>query len=120
MARVSRAGVQSFTIDSNPYDVADSVTWEPNGLVKTTLEGMTSVPGFSSSLKAGKITASIYDDGIISVSDFLNMSEVDVVLILRNGKTVVGRSMWLVGEVAVDLKAGTMTLSFEGPDVTER
>jgi hypothetical protein len=120
MARLPRAGVSAFTVDGIPYDIADAVSWTPNALVKSTLVGMTGVHGFSAEPQQGKISTTIRDDSGISSTDFLNMTDVVVVVNTRSGKQVIGNSMWVTGAVATDLAAGTFAVEFEGPDVTER
>jgi hypothetical protein len=66
-----------------------------------------------------KISVTIRDAGGITISDFAAMNDVTVVIVCRNGKSILGNDMWQVGEIEVDTKEATFKLEFEGGDVSE-
>ena len=114
------AGVAYVTIDGRAHSIVGQGTYRPSTSKRETLKGQDGVHGYSEMPEAGMIKWQGRDSGSISIKDLNEVSNATVVLELANGKTVVGRNMWRVGEpVEVNTEDATFEVAFESPDVTE-
>ncbi len=113
------AGIVSLSIDGETFLVAGDAKYQPSGFKRETLTGQDRVHGFSEMPRAGKISMTLRDRGTLSVTKVASMRDSTVVLGLANGKTIVGRNMWNVGDQEVDTKEGTVDIEFEGVSVVE-
>lgn len=115
------AGVASVTIDGTPYSIVGEGTYRPHGAKRETLTGQDGVHGYSEMPIAGTIRWRGRDSGSMSITALSNAANVTVVLALANGKTVIGRNMWRVGEgpIEVNTEEGSFEVAFEGPEVVE-
>lgn len=113
------AGIASLTIDGVNYLVAGDLKYQVSGRKRETLEGQDSIHGFSEKPRAGKISMSLRDSGGLTVADVQAMTNSTIVAELANGKTVVGRNMWNVGDQEVDTTEGKFDAEFEGKSVVE-
>jgi hypothetical protein len=115
------AGSLSATIDGKAYNVSGEATYRPSGDKRETLTGQDGVHGFSAMPQPGKIAFKGRDASTVSIGALSNAFDATVVLSLANGKVVIGRNMWRVGEAAIEVNTedGTFAVEFEGPEVTE-
>jgi hypothetical protein len=114
------AGTASVTIDGSSYDISGEGTYRPSVSSRETLLGQNGVHGYKEMPQAGKISWKGRDSGGISIAALNNAVDATVVLVLANGKTIVGRNMWRAGDpIEVNSEDATFEVNFEGPDVTE-
>jgi hypothetical protein len=112
-------GTAWITIDGKNVLLEGALSYQIDGVDRTTLVGQDRVHGFSEKPLPGKIKACIRDSGGLSLSDFNRMRNVTVQLELNNGKNVIGRNMWTVGIQEVDTGESKFNLEFEGMEVEE-
>ncbi len=115
------AGVASVTINGNAYSIAGEGVYRPSGSKRETLMGQDGIHGYSEMPQPGKISWKGRDSGAVSISALSEASDATVVLSLANGKTVIGRNMWRIGEGAIEVNTedASFEVVFEGPDVAE-
>jgi hypothetical protein len=114
------AGITGLTIDGTAYMVVSDVTWSPARVKRETLVGLDSVHGFSEVPIQGYIEATLRDSSAISVGAFNQMSCVEVLVTLANGKVVGGSNMWNTSALEVRAAEGTFQVRFDGADVSEQ
>lgn len=114
------AGQASVTIDGRSSLIVGEGTYRPSTSKRETLLGQDGVHGYSQMPQAGMIKWKGRDMGSLSVKDLNEATNVTVVLVLANGKNVVGRNMWRVGDpVEVNTEDGSFEVQFESADVSE-
>ena len=113
------AGITGLTIDGTPYMVVSDVTWSPMRFRRETLAGLDAIHGFSEVPVQGYVEATLRDAGDLSVQSFNDMTCVEVLVSLANGKVVGGANMWCVSVLEVRAAEGTFQVRFDGVDVSE-
>lgn len=114
------AGITFITIDGIAYDVVSDVTWSPSVIKRESLIGLSGVDGYSELPLAGYITATIRDNGGITVKDFNDMVASTIQIEQANGKIIIGTGMWSVEANEVKSAEGTFNVRFESDDVMEQ
>ena len=109
-----RAGAASITIDGNNRDLKGELKYDPTSFKNERVGGQSGMFGHKRMPKDGYISAKIMDDGTLTVRDFQEMTDVTVVAVLANGKTVSGAGLCQTGEIEVDTEEGTFDVKFEG------
>jgi hypothetical protein len=113
------AGTATLTIDGQPYDVVSDAAYSVSTVKRETQKGQSRVEGYSEMPQEGYISATIRDNGGMTVKSFNQMTNSTVVLQLANGKTVYGAGMWNTEASEVKTQEATFSLKFESDDVTE-
>jgi hypothetical protein len=113
------AGITGLTIDGTAYMVVSDVTWSPVHWRRETLAGLDSIHGYSEVPLQGYIEATLRDAGDLSVGSFNDMTCVEILITLANGKIVGGANMWCVSALEVRAAEGTFQVRFDGTDVSE-
>lgn len=114
------AGTASVTIDGAAYSIVGQGSYRPSTSKRETLMGQDGVHGYSEMPQPGKISWQGRDMGTLSIAALNQAANVAVVLTLANGKTVIGRNMWRVGDpIEVNSEDATFSVEFEGADVRE-
>jgi hypothetical protein len=101
------------------YPVVSDVTYSVADRSRTTLGGMDRVHGYSETIRAGFIAATLRDEAGTSLAGFQEMTNVAVSLETASGKRVEGYGMWTVEAAEASLAEGTFTVRFEGEDVRD-
>ena len=109
-----RAGVASLEINGEVVDVAGELVYDATYIKREMLLGQSGIQGFSEMPKTGMMSASIRDAGTLSVAGFMQMTNVPVVAVLANGKTVFGDNLTCIEVSEVATAEGTFTVRFEG------
>jgi len=117
-AQSRRAGLASLTIDGEAVDVAGDLTYDATSVTREPLLGQSGPQGYSEMPKYGSMSASIRDAGSLSVANFMAMTDVAVVAVLANGKTVYGSDMTCYEVSEVRTAEASFTVTFRGA-VTE-
>ncbi|WP_242183084.1 phage tail tube protein [Sphingomonas sp. CARO-RG-8B-R24-01] len=114
------AGTCYLTLDGKSVSLVGEFAYRPTQTTNETLKGMDGIHGFKSSPEAGMIKGKLRDTGAISIQDLGNAVNITVVAVLANGKTIVGRNMWRVGEpLEADADDATVSVQWESADVRE-
>ncbi len=114
-----RAGVASAEINGEAVDVAGDLTYSPYSVKREMLIGQSGVQGYSEMPVTGFISMRVRDSGMMSVAAFMSMTDVPVVAVLANGKSVYGNNMTCTEASEVATAEATFSVKFEGTDVTE-
>lgn len=109
------AGVASMMIDGVAYSLAGDFTYSTASVSRETLKGLDGVHGYKEMPRQPFISATLRDGQGVTVDNFTNMTNVTLSIQLANGKLIIGRNMWTVGEGAeVKSEEGTFEVRFEG------
>ena len=111
-----RAGVVTLTIDNTTYDVAGDCSYNPSLVTRETLKGQSGVQGYSEMPNAPHIAFKLRDSGGLKISAVNGLTNSTVTAGLANGKTVIGRNMWQVGDLDVGTQEAVTDVRFEGFD----
>ncbi|MGZ3272377.1 MAG: phage tail tube protein [Caulobacteraceae bacterium] len=114
------AGVAYLSVDGVSYALRGELTYTVSSSNRESVTGQDSVHGFSEKPMPGSIGGKFTDTGSVSVKSLADMTNVTVVADLANGKLIVGRNMWRVGEPPeVNTEDGSFSIKWESADVTE-
>jgi hypothetical protein len=111
------AGIGTVAIDGTLYNISD-VTYSPSVIEYEWLMGYNGPHGRKATYIPGFIAFKVRDDSTISVNDFQNMTNSEVIVNLANGKTATGHSMCCMKAVEVDANEAEFDVRFEGPSVS--
>ena len=109
-----RAGVASLEIAGEVVDVAGDLAYDATFVKREMLLGQSGVQGYSEMPKTGFISASIRDAGTLSQARLFSMTNVPVIAVLANGKTVYGDSLTCTECSEVKAAEATFDVKFEG------
>ena len=113
-------GVASFTIDGTAYMLVGDLKYSVSTQERETLTGMDSgYHGYSEKPGFGHIECTLRDNSVVRTATFYNMTNVTVVAITANGKSVSGQGMTCMKAIEVDTADGKFSVRFEGPLVAE-
>lgn len=113
------AGVIAATINGDSWDAAGDVEYSPSTVARETLKGQSRVEGYSEMPQQGYISMNLRDRSDETVFGLNQSTDVQIILQLANGKTVVGSDMWQVGEIGVRTQEATFSIRFESDSVVE-
>ena len=88
------AGTAYLSVDGQTIPLVGDFEYDPSLVERETMPGMDGVHGYSEKPVGSIIKATIRDSGGLLVSDLNGMTNVNIVCLLANGKTVNGRNMW--------------------------
>lgn len=116
------AGTAFFSVDGVSYAIIGDWSYRVSGAKRETVRGLDGIHGYKETPSEGQIKGKIRDGQSVSLTALNGMTNVTLTLELANGKTVIGRNMWQVGDegapsVAVD--DAEIDVTFEGRDVQD-
>ena len=118
MAKRPIAGTASLTVDGVPYNITAS-DYRVSAPKKETAKGQTMVEGYTEKPMEGFISATVRLQPPQQSADLLNASGSTVVLVRTSGQTIYGYDMWQTEDGGTNTEDGTMSIKFEGAEVTE-
>lgn len=92
------AGIATITVDGQNYRLRGNFKYSACKVKRETIAGQDGIHGYSEMPVAGFIEADLSDMGGLKVVSLNGMTNVTVVAELANGKQVIGRNMWQVGD----------------------
>lgn len=114
------AGTAFITINGVSFSISGEAAYRVSGTTRETLTGQDGVHGYSEKPTAGRISFKGRDASNVQIGQLNEETNQTVVLVLANGKTVVGRNMWRVGDpIEVNTEDATFPCDWEGTDVKE-
>ena len=113
------AGTASINADGQNFALVGDFTYKLSGVDRETIGGLDGIHGFKGTIKEGEIKAKIRNMGGLSVGAIGAMENVTVIAQLVNGKTVVGRNMWVTERPPVDGGEATVDVTWQSADVVE-
>lgn len=116
------AGTAFFTAGGTRYALVGEASYRVSTPKRETKTGLDGVHGVKETPSAGQIKVKIRDGSAVSLTALGQMIDETIMLELINGKTVIGRNMWFVGDEggpSADADEAEIELTFEGPDVQD-
>jgi hypothetical protein len=114
------AGTAYLAVDGMSFPLVGDLLYSVSAVSRETVKGMDGVHGYKEAPTAGYIEATIRNTSTLEVAAFNAQTNVTVTVQLANGKMVVGRNMWTVGDAEeVNAAEGTLKVRWEGMKVTE-
>lgn len=114
------AGTAQITVDGVTYQLEGAAKYSPSTIKREALNGMDGFHGWKETPICGSISISVRDSGDMTVGDFNLLRNSTVVLVLANGKVVMGRNMGTTDSQEVEAEDAKFELKFEGPEVSEQ
>lgn len=108
------AGTAYVTVDGVPQQLIGSLEYSSATVTRETESGQDGVHGFSEKPKPSYIAGTFRDNGKVSLEQINAMDNVTVDVRLNNGKRVIGRNMWTVGELTSKTEKGEIEIRWEG------
>lgn len=121
MPQIGRlAGIASFFIDGTAYQAASDLEYQPTAFKREPLIGLDgTLQGYTETGEPPFISVMLRDSGSLTVGDLYDMTNVQVLAQLANGKSVSGYSMTVMEAISVKNADATFSVKFIGPEVTE-
>jgi predicted heme/steroid binding protein len=113
------AGKIYFKVDGHQYHATGSFSYGLGGSKKETMSTSDHEHFFKEKAKVPFIEGEIIDKNTIDVATFLELDGVTVTAELANGKSIVLRDAWQVGEGDVNGEEGKIPFRFEGKSAEE-
>lgn len=113
------AGIVSFTIDSDTWDVVGDAEYGTSNIARETMKGQSRVEGFSEMPTQGYISAKLRDRSDETVFSLNAKTNATIIVQGANGKTVYGAGMWQTGEISVNTQEASFSIRFESDNVQE-
>ena len=107
------AGTTAFTVNGTAISVMEFM-WDPANVENTTMTSLSGVDGYDQKPVAPYISGKFRDTGANSVTSFTGLSNATVVVLLANGKQIVGHNLWYVGRPNVNGADAGFDFRFEG------
>ena len=107
------SGITAFSVNGSAISVIEFM-WDPANLENSTMTSLSGVDGFDQKPVAPYISGKFRDTGANSVTSFTGMSSATVVVLLANGKQIVGHNLWYVGRPNVNGADAGFDFRFEG------
>lgn len=111
------AGIGTVAIDGTLYNISD-VSYSASTAEYEWLIGYNGPHGRKATYVMPFIAFKVRDDPTITVADFQNMTNSEVVVTMANGKTVTGQPLCCMKAVEVDANEAIFDVRFEGPQVS--
>lgn len=108
------AGIATFKIDGVQYMLEGKLEYSDMLVTRETKKGQDTVHGYGEKPEAPYIAGTFRDSGSINVQSLNSVTNSTISAKLANGKLIIGRNMWQVGEIKVDTEEGTFDIRFEG------
>ena len=107
------AGTTAFTVNGTAISVMEFM-WDPANVENSTMTSLSGVDGYEQKPVSPYISGKFRDAGANSVTGFTGLSNATVVVVLANGKQIVGHNLWYVGRPAVNGADAGFDFRFEG------
>ncbi len=119
MANLRRAGLISFEIDGERYDVVGNIEYTLGETVREELVGADRVHGFMEKPGTPTMSLELRDEASLDVAKVLRMVDVTCMAELTNGKTVFLRNAFQAGEGTQGTEEGAIAVRFVGETAEE-
>ena len=117
-----RAGIISFKIDGTAYDARGNFEYNLGIEKRTSIIGADGVHGYSAAPQPAFIRGEITDRGDLSVGQICELDGPNVTLDLANGKSILLREAFFVGEGTVGSEQGAFPVElqsrYRGEEIT--
>jgi len=107
------AGITAFSVNGSAISVIE-FAWDPATVENSTMTSLSGVDGFDQKPVASFVSGKFRDTGANSVTAFTGLSNATVVVLLANGKQIVGHNLWYVGRPNVSGADAGFDFRFEG------
>ena len=107
------AGITAFSVNGTAIPVIE-FAWDPASVENTTMTSLSGVDGYEQKPVAPYISGKFRDSAAMNVTRFTNLTDATVVVLLANGKQIVGHNLWYIGRPGVSGSDATFDFRFEG------
>ena len=107
------AGITAFSVNGSAFPVIE-FTWDPANMENETMTSLSGVDGFSQKPVAPFVSGKFRDSAAVNVTGFTGLTNATLVLLLANGKQIVGHNLWYVGRPGVSGADAGFDFRFEG------
>lgn len=108
------AGVATIKIDGVQQMLEGKLEYSDALVTRETKGGQDTIHGYGEKPVAPYIAGTFRDGGKFNVQALNGITNSTISCKLANGKMVIGRNMWQVGELKVDTEESTFEIRFEG------
>lgn len=120
MAGSAIAGWAYVTVDGLSYSIVGEGTYRVSKSKRETMTGQDGVHGYSEVQSPGKISWKGRDSSTLNIGKLNDATNATVVLSLANGKMIIARNAWRVGDpLEVNSEDATFSIEFDSTDVSE-
>lgn len=113
------AGTCYLSVDGVRVALQGEFSYRPASPTREAMMGMDGFHGYKEKPGQGQIKAKLRDSSGISVAALGQQTNVTVTAELANGKTVIGRNMFVTEPPMSDAEEAVIDITWEGPDVSE-
>jgi hypothetical protein len=113
------AGTAYLSLDGVSVQLVGEFSWKPSTPTREALLGEDGFHGYSEKPAVGEIKAKLRDSGNVSVTQLGKAVDITVTVLLANGKTVVGRDMFVTEQPTVSTDDATIDMTWQGASVEE-
>lgn len=114
------AGTCFFRADGVQYALVGEFAYRNSGAQREAKDGADGFHGFKEKFMHGMIRAKLRNSASVPLNVLNDMVNTTITAELANGKTVIGRNMFRMGEpVTCDAEEGEFEITFGGPDVRD-
>jgi len=107
------AGITAFSVNGSAFPVIE-FTWDPANMENETMISLSGVDGFAQKPVAPFVSGKFRDSAAVNVTAFTGLTNATLVLLLANGKQIVGHNLWYVGRPGVSGADAGFDFRFEG------
>lgn len=119
MAGRRRGGILQLLIGGERYDAKGNFTYNLGAPEREAIVGADEVHGYMEKPRVPFIAGEITDRGDLDLKSLASATDLTVILVLANGKTVVLRESWSAGEWTGNTEEGNVPVRFEGISAEE-
>ena len=107
------AGITAASVNGTAFSVIEFV-WDPANVENATMSSLSGVDGYDQKPVAPFISGKFRDSAAVNVTGFTTLTNATVVVLLANGKQIVGHNLWYVGRPGVNGADAGFDFRFEG------
>lgn len=107
------SGITAFSVNGSAISVIEFM-WDPANVENTTVTSLSGVDGFDQKPVAPYVSGKFRDTAANSVTGFTGLTNATVVVLMANGKQIVGHNLWYVGRPGVNGADAGFDFRFEG------
>lgn len=113
------SGTIIFKVDGQQYSVFAGISYSLGRAKRESFTDSAHEPHYKEVGQVPFIAGELIDKNSVDVAKFLEVDEVTITAELANGKTIVLRDAWQVGEGEVNAEEGKIPFRFEGKSAEE-
>ena len=117
MPFITMAGISGFFIDGSPWNLGEDLSYTPDRIEWTAVEGQMGMYGTKGLGKGGEINTTIVTNSGTDLSYLAGITSSQIAVQLRDGRVIVGTNCSVIGPVEEDAAASTVKIKFMGSSI---